>query len=140
MKYCFIINPAAGKGKIASEWTEKVREACTRRALDFSIYRTQAVGDATDYVIRTAAEHPEQHIRFYACGGDGTLGETATGLMSLPDSSRASLGLVPMGTGNDFARNFSPSEIFFDADAQLDAEPMPIDVLRCNDRYAVKGL
>lgn len=137
MKYCFIVNPAAGKGKITSELMERINEVCRRRDLPFEVYRTKSVGDATAYVLRTAAEHPEGGLRFYACGGDGTLGETATGLMSLPDPSRASLGLVPIGTGNDFARNFAPKACFFDVEAQLDAEPMPIDVLQCNDRYAI---
>lgn len=137
MKYCFIINPAAGKGKIATELSEKIRALCESRSLDFEIYRTTGIGDATEYVKRTCAADPEQTYRFYACGGDGTLGEAASGIMALSDSSRVSLGLFPMGTGNDFARLFSPKELLMDPEAQLDATTVAIDVLRCNDRHAI---
>ena len=137
MKYCFIVNPAAGKGTVAAELMEKIRAVCTRRELDFEVYPTKAVGDATDYVKRTVAQNPSDTYRFYACGGDGTLGEAATGIMSLDNPTCASLGLFPIGTGHDFARNFAPKESLFDVEAQIDAEPLPIDVMRCNDRYSI---
>lgn len=137
MKYCFLVNPAAGKGKITAELAQRLSAKCEERGLDFEVYHTKGVGDATDYVRRTAATCPEDTIRFYACGGDGTLGETATGVASLENPERISLGLFPIGTGNDFARGFLPAESLLDVEAQLDAEPMRVDVLRCNDRYAL---
>ena len=118
MKHCFVLNPAAGKGKIAAELTKKIEAVCRAREVDFEVYLTMGVGDATDYVLRAAAERTEP-IRFYACGGDGTLGETARGIMSLENRDSVSLGLIPVGTGNDFARNFSNKENFFDIEAQL---------------------
>ncbi len=137
MKHCFVLNPAAGKGKIASELAESIEKICRAREVDFEIYFTQGVGDATDYVLRTGAAHTEP-IRFYACGGDGTLGETARGIMSLENREDVSLGLFPIGTGNDFARNFSQKENFFDVEAQLDGEESAFDVIRLNDdRYAI---
>ena len=136
MKYSFIINPAAGKGKIASGLAETITKACRARKLDFEVYFTKGVGDATDYVLRTGAER-EGDVSFYACGGDGTLGETVTGIMSLPNRDGVSLGLFPIGTGNDFVRNFSSGEKFLDVDAQLDGKALPVDVIRCNDRYSM---
>ena len=136
MKYSFIINPAAGKGKIAPGLAENITEACRARELDFDIYYTQGVGDATDYVLRTGAER-DGDVRFYACGGDGTLGETVSGVMSLSDREGVSLGLFPIGTGNDFVRNFSSGENFLDVEAQLDGDALAVDVIRCNDRYSM---
>lgn len=136
MKHRFIINPAAGKGKIAAGLFESIERVCRERALDFEVYFTKGVGDATDYVLRTGEER-EGETRFYACGGDGTLGETARGIMSLADRSDVSLGLFPIGTGNDFVRNFSSAESFFDVGAQIDGEECSIDVLRCNEHYAI---
>ena len=49
----------------------------------------------------------------------------------------ASVGLIPKGTGNDFARNFANGELFFDIDAQTDGSPVLVDVLACNDMYAI---
>ena len=137
MKHCFVLNPAAGKGKIAAELTKKIEAACRARGVDFEVYLTTGVGDATDYVLRAAAERTEP-IRFYACGGDVTLGETARGSMSLENRDGVSLGLIPVGTGNDFARNFSSKENFFDIEAQLDGEEAEMDVIKLNDdRYSM---
>ncbi|MBE7052591.1 MAG: hypothetical protein E7395_08535 [Ruminococcaceae bacterium] len=47
--------------------------------------------------------------RFIACGGDGTVSEVLNGITNCPDSE---IGVVPMGTGNDFCRNF-PSDCNF---------------------------
>ncbi len=39
-----------------------------------------------------------------AVGGDGTIHEVVSGLMERPPAARASLGVIPCGNGNDFAR------------------------------------
>ena len=134
MKYHFIINPAAGKGRLAETVVEKIKSSTKASALDVAVYLTTKVGDATEYVKRTAdgGEHA-----FFACGGDGTLCEVANGIMALSDRSNVFLGTVPSGTGNDFVRNFSSSESFLDIDAQLSAKPMDIDLIGCNDIYSV---
>ena len=136
MKYSFVINPAAGKGKIAAGLAEEIKEVCLARELDFEIYFTKGVGDATEYVRRTGEERTDD-IRFYACGGDGTLGEVAQGVMAIENREGVSLGLFPIGTGNDFVRNFTEKERFFDVASQIDGEECLIDMLRCNDRYAI---
>jgi len=134
MKHCFILNPAAGKGKMAAEIKGKL-DAIARA--DVEVYETTCVGDATDYIPRRVADDPKESYRFYACGGDGTLGEAVCGMMALPKGTDASLGLIPSGTGNDFVRNFEGGEHFFSIEDQLCAEEEVIDLLRCNDRYAV---
>ncbi|MBO5939227.1 MAG: hypothetical protein J6Q82_07000 [Clostridia bacterium] len=134
MKYCFILNPAAGKGQMATKIEEKLG-ALGRE--DVELYFTKSIGDATDYIPRRVAEDPTESYRFYACGGDGTLGEAVCGMMALPKETDASLGLIPSGTGNDFVRNFLGGEHFFEVEDQLSADEVTIDLLRCNDRYAV---
>lgn len=136
MKYSFIVNPCAGKGKFADELACRIEKSCRERDLNFEIYRTRGIGDATQYITRTANERTED-IRFYACGGDGTLGEAVQGIMSASDREGLSLGLFPIGTGNDFVRNFTPRETFMDVESQIDALPMSFDLLRCNERHAM---
>lgn len=136
MKYCFIVNPYAGKGKLADDLASRIENTCRERGLDFEIYRTRGIGDATDYIARTANER-DGDICFYACGGDGTLGEAVQGIMSASDREGLSLGLFPIGTGNDFVRNFTPKETFMDVEAQLDATPEALDLLCCNERHAI---
>jgi diacylglycerol kinase (ATP) len=41
-----------------------------------------------------------------ALGGDGTVHEVINGLMQVPEKERAALGIVPLGSGNDFAQAF----------------------------------
>lgn len=134
MKYHFIINPAAGKGNIAKELAEKIKKSAKAAVSDIEVYFTSKVGDATEYVKRIAdgGEHA-----FFACGGDGTLCEVANGIMALTDRENVFLGTVPSGTGNDFVRNFSASDRFLDIDAQLSSKPMDIDLIGCNDMFAV---
>ena len=134
MKHCFILNPAAGKGKMAAE-LKKQLDVIDRD--DVEVYFTTCIGDATDYIPRRVADNPRESYRFYACGGDGTLGEAVCGMMSLPTGTDAALGLIPSGTGNDFVRNFEGGEHFFSIEDQLEAEETVIDLIRCNDRFAV---
>lgn len=134
MKHYFIINSKAGKGDRAKEFDEKIRDACESRGVEYEIYNTLRVGDATDFVKSVCSRPESLPARFYACGGDGTLCEVVNGAVG---ADGASVGVVPIGTGNDFVRNFGSAEAFFDIGAQLDGETMDIDVLKCNEKYAV---
>lgn len=139
MKYCFILNPTAGKGRAVPLFRQAIETTCREREIDFNIYQTTGVGDAFEYVRRTLSLDPgeSESFRFYACGGDGTLCEVMNGILSSDNPQRHALGIIPSGTGNDFVRNFTNNEIFTDIDAQLSAGTQEIDVLRWNDRYAV---
>ena len=134
MKNYFIINPKAGKGKHAEALSEKIRSACERCGAEYDIYITTEIGDATRFVKAKCADRDNLPARFFACGGDGTLGEVVNGAVGVDG---AYVGLIPSGTGNDFVRNFSDKDIFFDIEAQLSGESVQIDVLKCNDVYAI---
>ena len=135
MKHYFITNPAAGKKNSCDILSENIKKACDEKGVSFEIYTTTGVGDATDFVKKTCeANTSGEELRFYACGGDGTLCEVAEGAVGYPF---AAVGLVPKGTGNDFVRNFTNKENFFDFSAQLDATKVSLDILKCNDMYAV---
>lgn len=135
MRHIFLINPAAGGGKDTPALIDKIRTACEARGIDYHIHTTTAIGDARrttrEFCREASADAP---IRFYACGGDGTLGEVANGMADCP---HAELGLIPCGTGNDFVRNFTEKSLFFDVDAQLNGTPVEIDLMRVNDSYCV---
>lgn len=133
MKHHFIINPAAGKGTHVQSLTKRIAESADAHQIEYEIYMTKAPGDATEFVAQTVAADSEHH-RFYACGGDGTLGEVVCGA---PLCERAEFALIPIGTGNDFCRNFDDRAAFFDIDRQIMGEPMPIDLIRYNDRYCI---
>ena len=77
-----------------------------------------------------------------ALGGDGIIHETANGLLRLPECARPTLGVVPVGSGNDYARTLGMSARSVDeAVRQLaGAHPRPFDVGRCNGRRFVETL
>ena len=134
MKNYFIVNPMAGKGRSKEPLVDKIRRACDRKNAEYEIYLTRCVGDATEYVRRKCTEEGSDKLRFFACGGDGTLGETVSGAFGFEN---AAVGVIPVGTGNDFVRNFSSPENFFDIEAQLDGKEMTADLIKCNDRYCI---
>ena len=131
MKNYFIINPAAGSGKKIKELKNRIEAACKARGVEFEIYLTQKIGDATDFV-KNKCKSAAEHLRFFACGGDGTVSEVASGAA---ECDKASVGIVPAGTGNDFLRCFTSPESFGDIEAQLDATEEKVDIIDCGDRY-----
>ena len=132
MKHIFIINPAAGGGKSTASLEKAINYTCKDRKVDYMIYKTKKVGDATAFVSSLAQSN--DMMRVYACGGDGTLNEVISGA---PTADNLSFGLIPHGTGNDFYRNFTNKNAFFNIGHQLDGDIVPIDIFKCNDRYGI---
>jgi len=93
--YKFIVNPTASRGKGISmgQWLE---EECPKRNLDFDIQYTTRPGIAADM----AAGSVSKFETIIAVGGDGTLQEVINGLME----ADVKVGIIPVGTGNDFIR------------------------------------
>lgn len=139
MKHIYIINPAAGRGDSSDALIARIMKAYGAKgeAALPSIYMTTGVGDATRYVHTWCNEHPGERVRFYACGGDGTLSEVVNGAAQ---HDSASVGLIPAGTGNDFVRSFTQPDRFMDFEAQRDGEEVEIDLIRCNGTYGVNLL
>lgn len=137
MKYCFICNPMAGKEKNKEELVTRINSICTEKEVEYDILITSSVGDGRELVKKYYGENSDEEIAFFACGGDGTAGEVVNGIMSLPCRDKVSMGIIPVGTGNDFVRNFSGKENFLDISAQIDSMPVSVDVLKCNDMYAL---
>ena len=131
MKNYFIINPAAGNGKKIKALTERIESACKSRGAEFEIYLTQKIGDATEFV-KGKCKSAAENLRFFACGGDGTVNEVASGAA---ECELAAVGVVPAGTGNDFLRCFDTPEAFSDIEAQLDSTEERVDLVSCGDRY-----
>lgn len=131
VQHHFLINPVAGKGK-APKLIPAITAHMTDRSLTFFIHTTTAPGDAEQYV-RGVCEKGIP-VRFYVCGGDGTLNEAINGAAFHP---HAAVGVIPLGSGNDFVRNFDKPALFQDILAQTEGEAVSIDLLSVNERYAI---
>ncbi len=121
----FIVNPCAGQGAADDEFVEAIKDMAERLEIDVEIHKTLEKGDATHYVNRILSETPE-NVRFFACGGDGTLNEVVCGAAGHPN---AIVGCIPLGTGNDFVRNFPQAGDFTDIKAQLLGDETTIDLM-----------
>ncbi len=126
METVFIINPCAGKKKDINNFINKIK--LVKRGAE--IYETTAVGDATRFVRKYIKTNGV--ARFIACGGDGTLGEVVNGIA---ENNACEVGVIPMGTGNDFCRNFDCD--FSDIAAQINGESEKCDIIRYTTR--IKG-
>ena len=97
-----IVNPAAGRGRAAR--AVPALEAAARDAgLRVEVQRTERRGHATALARKAVAAG---HRNFIAVGGDGTVNEVANGLLgnAAVPTSELTLGALPIGTGNDWAR------------------------------------
>ena len=100
MRVKFLINPIARAQGGQRLWN-RLHEACAylgyREGKDYSLEWTQA-GHAVEQACKAAGEWD----RVVAVGGDGTVRAVAEGLFNA--GTDAALGVIPQGTGNDFAR------------------------------------
>lgn len=131
MEHLFVVNPAAGY----FDSTKIIEKALAESEFSKSceIYHTKGPGDATDYVASKCAETGGA-IRFYACGGDGTLNEVINGAVNFPD---ASVGCYPCGSGNDFVKYYGGAAGFMNIDNLINGTETPIDLIRAGGRYCV---
>ncbi len=133
MKHIFIVNPAAGKGSAAKRIIPEIEAYFSAHPeLSWEIYQTKEALDGKAYVESIAKTG--EPVRFYACGGDGTLYEVVNGAYKYPN---AAVGIIPLGSGNDFARVFGGSEKLFDIDAQVNGETVPFDLIDAGGHVAI---
>lgn len=134
MKYVFIINPTAGKGKKQIAFSAAVEEYFNQNNGEYEIYYTKARGDAMAYT-KQLAETGEE-LRVYACGGEGTAFEVLNGAYGYDN---VCVGVVPCGSANDFISYFSDRELFLDVPALVDGEELEIDLIKVGDKYAMNS-
>lgn len=96
-----IANPAAhsGRGAEAAERLGRFLDAYGSLARGYELRLTAAPGDATRW-----AGDAGDFDSVLVLGGDGIVHEAVLGLMGLPRRARPTLGVLPEGSGNDYAR------------------------------------
>ncbi len=125
MKTIFIVNPQAGSGKRFNEMVQSINKLLQKTKHDVEVYVTKASRDAKRFVNDYCVKHGP--ARFIACGGDGTLNEILNGTIDFPE---AEIGVVPIGTGNDFCRNFSNHAGFLDLEKQIEGACVKCDAIK----------
>lgn len=96
--YHFIVNPNARSGLGAEVWSA-IEKMLNFKKIDYQVYFTKYQRHATKIAASITSDGAQHTI--VALGGDGTIGEVVTGL-TYPE--KITLGYIPIGSGNDFAR------------------------------------
>jgi diacylglycerol kinase (ATP) len=98
----FVINPVSGNRKGLALW-KIVKEKLEYAKVDFSF----AVSDFHKHTVQLVQEKQASGCRhFIGIGGDGTLNEMVNGIMnSSITEGEITLGLIPVGTGNDWVKS-----------------------------------
>ena len=130
-----IYNPAAGRGRARS----RVREAEERFRARGARVDCEPSTDPDD-LVRIAAESSRAgYDRVVICGGDGTLNMAVREF----DLAKGTLGLIPGGSGDDFAKVMMiPREVRRACDNVIDGVVREVDVAVANNRryMGVAGL
>ena len=124
MKHIFIVNPQAG----LKDHTDEIRQHvdALRDEADCEIYVTKCAGDATSYV-RQRCLDDSTPLRFYACGGDGTINEVVSGVIGHP---HAEMSCIPVGSGNDYVKYYGGAAAFDDFRSLLHGHAHAVDVMK----------
>lgn len=127
-----IYNPTSGR-ELFKKHLPEVLQKLEVAGYETSCHATTCAGDAT-----VAAKHAVERgfDIIIAVGGDGTLNEVVAGVSEFEE--RPKLGLIPMGTTNDFARAVHISrDINAAVDIIIKGDSIPVDVGVANDRYFI---
>lgn len=135
MKAMIIMNPSSGKEK-AQDYVKKIEETLHGKYTDIEIRKTVKEGDAAIFAKEACIEFYDAVI---SMGGDGTINETINGLAE--QSHRPALGIIPLGTINDFARALDiPLEPYEAITILNDHETKAVDIGKIDEAYFMNVL
>ena len=107
MKYHFIINPCAGGGKARTAWQQVQAALTATPEVEYDHVTSRFAGQPRELAIQAAQRGDCDCL--VVVGGDGTLHEVITGLMTTRQDDPLPVAYIPAGTGNDFARGYGIS-------------------------------
>lgn len=121
-----IVNPIAGKHR-GLETLSRVRELLGGNGIELREHISEYAGHSIELSARATTLEPRSQ-GIIAIGGDGTLFETLNGILRHSDGAMVPIpiGIVPVGTGNSFAR-----------DLGIESEESAVTALRGGNRKLV---
>jgi len=133
------LNPTAGRGR-AGRRQARILELLQSRDMPVELHQSQAIGNLEEQVQNFVDQGA---ARIVVAGGDGSVYEAVNGIMR--SSAEASLGVIPTGTGNDFAKACD-IPLNWEHASQLLADRLAvgqyaktIDIGTMNDRFFANG-
>lgn len=137
-KTLLLANPVAQSGRglpMAHAAFGKLERALGENSIDLVF--SEGPHHATQITAAVSAEYDT----IIALGGDGLIHEIANGLMCVGPENRSRLGVIPVGSGNDYARTLGMSSKLDEAIFQiLTGREQAADLGCCNGEYFVETL
>ena len=131
-----IVNPVAQSGKGSKNGHRTFDLLRVNYHQDVDLFYTKHDGHAMKI-----AEDTAKYDSVIVVGGDGVVHETASGIMRIPKKDRPIMGVVPVGSGNDYARSLGMSfKVNHAVDQLMHSQVKEVDVGQCNDKYFVETL
>ncbi len=129
-----IVNPAAAGGRVGKQWP-RIDEQLKRAGFDAPREFTRAPGHATELAAAAVRKGADVIV---AAGGDGTICEIVQGLH---DAGRGTLGILPLGTGNDAARTLGlPLAVGAAARVLLAGKRRRVDLMKLGDHVVFNAI
>ncbi len=128
-KWFLVINPTANRGA-GAKCVPVIRKILNERNIAHEVLVTTQSSDALPYV----EEKSYDCTMIVACGGDGTVHEVINGMMQAKSKNgtaapMAALGVLPIGSGNDFVKMLNiPLDLGKAMDILVQKKTMPIDI------------
>ncbi len=133
-KTLFIVNPSAKNGSGAQ--AVPVIKAALKDKLDYELAYT--THEKHGFELAQAAAGFDTVV---SVGGDGNAHDVANGILALAQDSRPAFALIPMGSGNDYARTLDmPFKTEEAISALVGGKRCRIDCGKCNDRYFLESV
>ena len=117
MHWFVIINPVAGKGLGKKHWAE-IKQLLSQKNINFDFCFTEYKNHIKEII---AEQVTKNNHHFLICGGDGSLSEAVNAVMNLESAERNKilLGVIPIGSGNDWCRTHNISNNYETATEQF---------------------
>ncbi|HET7462079.1 MAG TPA: diacylglycerol kinase family protein [Longimicrobium sp.] len=138
-RFYAIVNPTAGRGAARRAWSV-VRAVLEGAGAEVEMRETVGRGHAAELAEAAVALGWPAVV---ALGGDGTVHEVANGILRASDGraeSAAALGVVPVGSGNDFALLAGLSRDPAEAARRILSRERRVDVGRVGERWFTNGV
>ncbi len=134
-----LLNPYANRWSSRKRWPE-AEKALKEAGVDFSLDVSQASGELEGLAAKAVEGGFDTIV---VAGGDGTIGEVVNGLArgwTPPAKFPARLGILPMGSANDFAFALGLSLDLKEAARVISSgDSKPVDLCKCNERFFINN-
>lgn len=127
MIHIFIINPFAGDKTFADDLRSKLKNI---KNLNYFVFNTRYAGYETELVKKIQHIFEDEELRFYCCGGSGTMRNMLNGFENLSD---AEIAFYPCGLTNDFLKMFGEDEErFYNIEELINGDVIEVDYIKSN--------